>query len=381
MNGNDKRKVIVWETLADIYGGQKMSLIIADYLSQDFNVIFIIPGPGKLSKALDEKNIRYMFIGDMTLPQGKKNISAILNYLWISIRQFFRILNIVKKEKPAIIYLPGPASMPLGTIIGSLTRTPVIWHLHHMFTDKLTLKLLSKMSRLSSVKKVIAISNCVKNQIDCAVNKGYTIYNPVDFSQYQNGNPKIVKDELNLPNDAIIIGHIGILQPDKKQVFTLNVAKELLSQGHKVYILFIGSSRSENNDYTTLLENKIKELELTEYVCFLGQRSDMPNILPLLSLVIIPSIEGLSLVALEAAVTQTPIVSTDIGGGGELINRYNVGYCFKDGDAKDASEKILKVLEKDQALLDNLRNFEKDYITESEYKNQILKVFAESIII
>ena len=162
------KKILVWETSAIIGGGQKMTLIVTDMLkhtSEGYDFIYLIPGKGPLTDELDKQNIPYHIMGDQTLPAGVKSRRMIFRYAWLSLKGIVGFLKVAAREKPDIIYIPGPAALPWGAICATLIRKPVIWHLHHIFLDGATKKMLNLFGGWQSVKTIIAVSDSVANQI------------------------------------------------------------------------------------------------------------------------------------------------------------------------------------------------------------------------
>lgn len=193
-----KKKVLVWETLATVSGGQKMTLTVLDMLSDQYEFCCLIPEEGMLSDELTRRNIPYVVMGDQTLPTGVKGKQVIFRYGWMSVKNICKSLIAIGRYKPDLLYCPGPAALPWSAICGSLTHKPVIWHLHHIFLDGATKKLLNVCGKWKSVKQIIAVSNCVGNQIENgdAHSKVEVLYNPVNVEKYANGNPENVRAEI-----------------------------------------------------------------------------------------------------------------------------------------------------------------------------------------
>ena len=185
-----KKKILVWETLATVSGGQKMTLTVMDMLAAQYEFCCLIPAKGMLSSELDRRGIPYVLMGDQTLPTGVKGKQVVFRYGWMSVKSIFKSLLVIWKYRPDILYCPGPAALPWSAICGSVTGRPVIWHLHHIFLDGATRKLLNICGKWKSVRKIIAVSNCVGDQItsDSAHQKVEVLYNPVDVQKYANGN-------------------------------------------------------------------------------------------------------------------------------------------------------------------------------------------------
>lgn len=192
------KKLLIWETLSTVSGGQKMTLQVIDLLKDEYEFVCLIPEKGLLSEALEQRNIPYVCLGNQSMPTGVKGKSVIFRYLFLSVTCIIKSLSAIHKYKPDILYAPGPAALPWSAVCGSLTRKPVIWHLHHIFLDGATKKLLNICGKWKSVKKIIAVSHVVGTQItnEKAHEKVEVIYNPVDVKKYAEGNAEKIRPEI-----------------------------------------------------------------------------------------------------------------------------------------------------------------------------------------
>ena len=365
-----KKRILVWETLGTIFGGQKMTLTILDMLKDQYEFCCLVPKEGLLSKELKKRNIQYVIMGDQSLPTGVKSKLIIFRYGWMSLKNIFKSLKIIRKFKPDILYCPGPAALPWSAICGSLSRKPVVWHLHHVFLDGATKKLLNICGKFKSVKKIIAVSNCVGQQIkNVAKEKVAVLYNPVDVLKYANGN----SEEANVPNydakqlkEKLVIGHVALIQESKKQLFVLNVIKALKDKNKDVLGLFIGDVREE--EYYLELKDKVKEYDLENEVLFLGRRDDVPNLLKVINVLLIPSFEGLPLAGLEASAAGVPVCACDVGGAQELSQVSGNGLCFKEDDVNDALKTIEEILNNKEEIIEKGKAFVMEMTNENYMK-------------
>ena len=87
-------------------------------------------------------------------------------------------------------------------------------------------KLINVCSKWKAVKKIIAVSKCVGNQIENkkANDKIDILYNPVDVCKYESGNAENIKEEfewISKNKKTLVIGHIGLIQKTKKTKFCI----------------------------------------------------------------------------------------------------------------------------------------------------------------
>lgn len=370
------KKVLLIETLSLINGGQKMSLLVSDMLrsSGGYEVIWAIPEEGILSQRLKEKCYQYFLLGDMTLPSGVKAKSIAFRYGTMSVRVITGILRIIRKEKIDIIYAPGPAALPWSAVCGSMSRKPVIWHLHHNFEDGPTKKLINYCCRFGSVKRVIAVSETVGKQISDP-DKAVVLYNPIDFLKYSTGDKTKVQSEFPFCTGKSIVVHVALLEEEKRQKITIQTVAELKKNDIEVFAAFVGTVKPGEDEYLKQLKHMAEELEVSDRCCFLGYRTDVQDILDAADVAFIPSIEGFPLAGLEACAAGVPIVACNKAGAGELVDKALCGSTFLYNDASDAAEKVAVCLSSANEYRISAMLFSKS-CEEKKYRERIIECFS-----
>lgn len=358
-----KRKVLVWETLATVSGGQKMTLTVLDMLSDQYEFCCLIPAEGMLSEELKKRNIPYVLMGDQTLPTGVKGKQVIFRYGWMSAKNVCKSLYQIRKYKPDMLYCPGPAALPWSAVCGSLTGKPVIWHLHHIFLDGATKKLLNICGKWKSVRKIIAVSNCVGDQITDtdAHKKIEVLYNPVDVQKYSNGNPdKILAEVENalgrkIVGGVLILTQIGTITKNKCQDLFVRTVHEIKKRGIAVLGLMIGDVITDTDrEYKKSIDHFILDNGLENDIYIPGFRRDVGDILAATDCVVVPSDEGLGLVAMEAMSAKIPVVGVDSGGTRELLKAAGCGELFAADRAKEAvADAVLRVMKQGENELES----------------------------
>jgi glycosyltransferase involved in cell wall biosynthesis len=94
------------------------------------------------------------------------------------------------------------------------------------------------------------------------------------------------------------------------------------------------------------MEELCQDLNIIEHVRFTGYRTDVPKLLQLMDILVIPSVkEGFPFVLLEGAYASRPIVATQVGGVSELIDNGVSGILVPPKDSLALSEAIVYLLE------------------------------------
>jgi glycosyltransferase involved in cell wall biosynthesis len=93
------------------------------------------------------------------------------------------------------------------------------------------------------------------------------------------------------------------------------------------------------------LKEQVCRLGLDKRVHFLGLRQDIPRILALLDIFVLPSLsEGLSMAILEAMIAGKPVVATGVGGNPELVLDGETGFLVPPRDSQALAASVAALL-------------------------------------
>lgn len=118
---------------------------------------------------------------------------------------------------------------------------------------------------------------------------------------------KALKAEYQIKPDQLVIAQIGRLHKVKNTTHTIHLAEYLKTQqiAAKVYIIGAGAELEH-------LQQLVETKGLTDYVEFLGRIDKLETIMPLLDVLILPSLyEGLPTVVVEAQTIGLPCLMSD----------------------------------------------------------------------
>jgi len=139
---------------------------------------------------------------------------------------------------------------------------------------------------------------------------------------------EVLLRELNLPDGARLIGAIGRLWPQKRVKDLIWAADLLKSARDDSHLLVIGDGPQRWR-----LERYRDQNEVADRVHLLGERNDVPRLLPHLDCLWLGSqYEGQSNAIMEAMSAGVPVVATDIAGNRDLVVPGETGYLVPVGD-------------------------------------------------
>jgi len=143
------------------------------------------------------------------------------------------------------------------------------------------------------------------------------LYNGIDLDGYAvpEETGKQVRAEFAIPLDAPLVGTIARLHPVKNQTLLIDAFAQAGKRVTDAHLLIVG-----DGDMADDLKRQVADLGLTARVHFAGQRHDVARMLAAMDLFALSSdSEGMPMTLLEAMAARVAIVTTDVGGIGEML--------------------------------------------------------------
>ena len=161
------------------------------------------------------------------------------------------------------------------------------------------------------------------------------------FTPASNDMHQYVLGMLGLPEDACLIGNVGRLNWTKDQAGLIRAFRLVHARHPHARLLLIG-----DGELRQVLEQCAEQEGVRDVVHFLGDRNDVRDLLQGLDLFVLSSAsEGYSMALLEACAVALPIVATDVGGNGEIIQSGRTGQLAPPGDPDALAEAMLLLLD------------------------------------
>jgi glycosyltransferase involved in cell wall biosynthesis len=151
---------------------------------------------------------------------------------------------------------------------------------------------------------------------------------------------------LGLPDDAFLIGNVGRLNWTKDQAGLIRAFRQVHEQHPEAALLLIGDGELRAD-----LEQCAVQEQVRHAVHFLGDRNDVRELLQGLNMFVLSSAsEGYSMALLEACAVALPIIATDVGGNGEIIQSGRTGQLVPPGEPDALAEAMLLLMNEPHLL-------------------------------
>jgi len=336
------------------YGGAETGCYdIAHYLPENNCESFIVTSGGELLKFVDKKKVKVI-----KLPVNSKNPFLILfnslALIWIILYNNISIVH-ARSRAPAW-------SCYLATI---LTGRKFVTTFHGTYNFKSNLK---KFYNSVMVKSdlIIAGSNFIFSHIKENYSKYFdvnkrllVIFRGINVD-YFDQTTKLETDEKKLlkkweiEKDKKIILLPGRLTSWKGQELFIEAINLVnIELGYEAFYAVILGSYQGRDLYKKKLIRLTEQFRMNNQVKFIDHCNDMALAYKISDIVVSASTEpeAFGRVAVEAQSMEKPIIASNIGGSNETIINEKTGYLFESGNAKELSQKILKVLYLDENSL------------------------------
>jgi glycosyltransferase involved in cell wall biosynthesis len=292
---------------------------------------------------------------------------------------FFKIMKLIRKIKPDVLHTHSSKAGFIGRIAGRIAGVNVVVHMPHghifygyfssfkarlfIFLEKIAALFADKILTLTEIEKKDYIQEKIAEE-----NKIVTIPCGIDIDRYALSGSTI-RDEFGISPDKPVIGWVGRTEPVKGCEFFLKACCLIKKEMPSARFLLVGEGALKEE-----MEALAQSLGITEEVIFAGYRTDMPEIMNSIDLLLhTPLNEGLGRVLLEAMTCEKPIVSANVGGIPEIIEHEMEGLLVPAEDHVSMAEATLKVL-KDPELAKRLGQAGKKKAMNFSTENMVRKI-------
>lgn len=244
---------------------------------------------------------------------------------------------LVTTTAAALIHANGSRAMAYAGVAGRLTRRPVIWHVRIAERDPLLDRVLGRLA-----DRVIVVSEAVARRFPRGLAPRLrVIHNGVDLARFASRPPSAgLRRELGVPDGAPAVVSVGRFVAVKGYAHLLDAAAELEAERPGVHWILVG-----DGELRRTLEAQARRLGLAGRVHFTGWRDDVPELMALGDLFVLPSLgEAFGRVLIEAMAMAKAVVATDAGGMPEIVLDGETGLLVPPGQPKPLAGAVLALL-------------------------------------
>jgi L-malate glycosyltransferase len=320
-------------------GGAEMllpeTLKLHDKDSFDFFYIYFLPWKDQMVESMETAG------GKVTCLNAKDNIRLLSKYN--------QIIQFCKEHKIDLIHCHLPWAGFVGRLVHKKTNIPLIYTEHNMQERyHFATRTINKYT-FNSQSLGLGVSEDVTNSIKKNISLNIpvkTLLNGVNTKSFKRTASSKIRQDFNIPNDAIVLGNVAVFRFQKRLVEWLRVIKKLREVNANIYGIIVGAGPLEDE-----IRNEWRDLELEEVVFFPGLKTNVKPYFEAMDIFMMSSsFEGLPIALLEAMSMECAVVSTDAGGIKEVIREGEDGLICPVDNWQELSSKV-QILIDDPAQL------------------------------
>lgn len=269
-------------------------------------------------------------------------------------RTISSIRSFIDEEKPNILHSHGYKSNFYAL---TANKGKFSWVVTNHLWKKTTfaLKVYAYLDSLliRRADRVIAVSEEIVDEMQrrgILSQKILVIDNGVDIERFVLNRNEEMRKSFGFNGNSKVIGTIASLTPEKGHIYLLRAIRQVIEKCPECRFLIVGDGGQRQ-----FLEEKSADLGLTGKVLFTGSRKDVPEILSMLDIFVLPSLkEGLPMALLEAMAAAVPVIATKVGAVLKVVMHGETGLLVEKGDVNGLGEAIAQILS-DHKMSERLR--------------------------
>lgn len=283
------------------------------------------------------------------------------------------LMKCIKAFQPDIIHMHDSHAQTAAVLAHKFLGLKTSMVLHRRVDFKIgNSALSSKKYNYRYIKKIICVSKAIEKIVKDSIDKPTeVIYSSNRIGDLEHKvRSGVLRKDLNITDDEVLVANIAALADHKDYPTFIQTAQILSKQNDKYRFAIIGEGSLREE-----LENMVKEEGFEDKITFTGFRNDIPDIIKDIDVFLFTSkMEGLGSVLFDVFSARVPVVASNGGGIGELVQPNKTGRLAEvqrpDQLANFVHEVFLEK-EKTHHLIDNAFNLAQ----QCQYRNMALKTY------
>ena len=254
------------------------------------------------------------------------------------VRGVFALKKILRAGRFDVLNTHSRQDTLIAATAGRLAKVPLIVRTRHLASPVGSL-----LSYTWLPHRVTTVSHYVRRQL---IGRGVpaehvqAIYTPVVLTPRLEHST--LRDELELSADAILVGCVAVLRPDKGHLELINAMLPLLRIRPKLHLVLAGGGSPGFEQ----LQAHIAHSGVSDRIHMLGTRRDVPNVLAGLDVFCLATRqEAMGTAFLEAAASGLPVIGTDVGGVSEMMRPGETGLLVPLDDAQALQHALIQLID------------------------------------
>ncbi|MCA9407465.1 MAG: glycosyltransferase [Candidatus Omnitrophica bacterium] len=345
------------------YGGVETGTIdFAQYLVQHGHDSYVVSNGGQQVILLEKNGSKHI-----TLPVHQKS-------LWTILKMIKVLRKIILDEQIEIVH--ARSRVPAWIAYFACKQTPAVFvttcHGHYqsrLFSQVMGWGKYVIVPSAAIGRHMVETFKVPHERIRC-------IARSVNLKRFK------FKNEVQKKKDKYTVVIVGRITPLKGHNYFIKAMAKVIRNMPNVQVKIIGDAPKRKEEYRKELELLAKRLGLKEHIEFMGNRSDVAQLLENVDCLVLATVtqEAFGRVILEAQAIGVPVVATQVGGVVDIIDDEQTGLLVLPKDIDAMADQVMRILRNREfatTLVQNARHKVEQKFTVEQMAEQTLAVYQE----
>ena len=295
-------------------------------------------------------------------------------------RATLRLRRLIRQTGIQLVHTNSIIAGYCGVLAAKLCSVPSIWHVRDINYPETAKKFCTQAEKVIANSRATAESLNFPDRLSSRIEVVYNGVAPEFFSQ--DGTHGNIHQDLHVGETENLVGMFSRLDPWKGHREFLLGAKQVLASHSNTTFVIVGETLfGSHAKYREQLEILSRELGIFGKVRFLGYRSDVPELMSGMDVIVQPSSspEPFGRTIAEAHAVGKPVVGSSLGGIPETLEDGVSGFLFPAGNDRELARCLIRLLD-DPALARALgeagRGQAIEKFTQARHTAQIEAIYA-----
>ncbi|WP_306059937.1 glycosyltransferase family 4 protein [Natronococcus wangiae] len=233
-----------------------------------------------------------------------------------------RLASMITRRNIDVVHASMTLAFP-ASIAAYYTDTPLAWFFNDTGTPWPINRGAARLAQAIADEIALAADAVHDHFFDESV-PARTVYPPVDVHEFDptrvSPGDRSLREELGIANGIPIVGTVGNVNPVKGHEYLLRAIAKVRDRVGPIAVPVVGKLLESRREYFERVTQLRSRLGLENTVRFVGHRADVPHLLSMFDVFVLPSVkEACPIAVLEAMAMEKGIVATRVGGVPEQI--------------------------------------------------------------
>jgi glycosyltransferase involved in cell wall biosynthesis len=299
----------------------------------------------------------------------------------------WRLAKLLRQERVDLLHVHQYTPFFYGILARLLYRRPPVLFTEHGrgFPDYPRRKrIVANRLLLQRRDRVVGVGEAVRQAL--IRNEGLparrvgVIYNGIDLTPFDNGAPPraAVRRDMGVGEKDLVILQVARLDYLKDHCTAIRTLEQVIRQRPEARLVLVGEGPELGK-----IQQEVAQRNLAASVRLLGLRKDIARLLSAADVFLLTSIsEGIPLAVIEALAAGLPVVSTNVGGIGEVVEDGRSALLAPSGDHVALAERVLRLVGDpvlSQQLAKQGRARAEEMFSEKQMHEQYVRLYNEML--